>query len=77
MEKVNNIIEKWDKEFNTKTWNVSGTINVKKIFSVNDKYRRPREYIYNIEEKDNIIFTGSKDAAIEEFQNQMFESTKN
>jgi hypothetical protein len=73
MEKVNNIIEKWDKEFNTKTLNIAEIIKVKKIFSMNDTYKRPRKYVYYKDEPDNMIFTGSKDAAIKEFQDQMFE----
>jgi hypothetical protein len=76
MEKVNNIIEKWDKEFNPKTWNIVGTIKIKKIFSISDKYKRQKEYIYNIEDKDNIIFTGSKDAAIKEFQEKNVGKTR-
>ena len=73
MVKVSKIIQKWDKEFNRKTWNVTGTIKIKKIFSINETYKRPREYIYHVEEVDSIIFTGMKDAAIKEFQDQMFE----
>jgi hypothetical protein len=36
-------------------------------------HKRPREYVYYQEEIDSIIFTGTKDDAIEEFKRQMFE----
>jgi hypothetical protein len=72
LDQIHNILRKWDKEFNSKTWNITGKIKIKKIFSINETYKRPREYIYYVEEVDSIIFTGMKDAAIAEFQDQMF-----
>jgi hypothetical protein len=36
-------------------------------------HKRPREYIYYQEEIDSIMFTGTKDDAVEEFKRQMFE----
>jgi hypothetical protein len=55
------MINKFDKQINTKTWNISGTIKIKVIMNLNDKYKRSREYEYYKEEKDRIVFTGTRD----------------
>ena len=39
---------------------------------MNDKYKRPREHIYD-KEKDSIVFTGTRDDSDEEFKSQMFQ----
>ncbi len=40
---------------------------------LNDKYKRSRDYEYDKEEKESIVFTGTRDDTIEEFKRQMFE----
>ena len=70
---ITNMLNKLDKQINTKTWNITGKIKIKVIYNVSESHKRPREYIYYQEEKDSIIFTGTKDDSIEEFKRQMFE----
>ena len=70
---ITKMINKFEKQINTKTWNISGTIKIKVIYKLNDKYKRPREHIYDKEEKDSIVFTGTRDDSEEEFKSQMFQ----
>ena len=58
---ITNMLNKLEKQINTKTWNISGTIKIKVIMNLNDKYKRSREYEYYKEEKDRIVFTGTRD----------------
>ena len=70
---ITNMLNKLDKQINTKTWNITGQIKIKVIYNVSEFHKRPREYIYYQEEIDSIIFTVTKDDSIEEFKRQMFE----
>ncbi len=70
---ITNMLNKLEKQINTKTWNITGKIKIKVIYNVSESHKRPREYIYYQEEIDSIIFTGTKDDSIEEFKLQMFE----
>ncbi len=66
------MINKIEKQINTKTWNITGKIRIKVIWNLNPSYLRRRDYEYD-QEIDSIIFTGTKDEVIEEFKRQMFE----
>ena len=70
---ITNMINKFEKQINTKTWHITGKIRIKVIWNLNPSYLRRRDYIYDQEEIDSIIFKGTKDDAIEEFKRQMFE----
>ena len=70
---ITKMINKFEKQINTKTWHISGTIKIKVIMNLSTLYKRSREYTYDTEEKDSIVFTGTRDDAIEEFKRQMFE----
>ena len=70
---ITKMINKFEKQINTKTWNITGQIKIKVIYNISEFHKRPREYIYYQEEIDSIIFTGTKDDGIEEFKRQMFE----
>jgi len=65
---ITKMINKFEKQINTKTWNITGQIKIKVIYNMSEFHKRPREYIYYQEEIDSIIFTGTKDDAIEEFK---------
>ncbi len=67
------MLNKLEKQINTKTWNITGQIKIKVMYNVSEFHKRPREYIYYQQEIDSIIFTGTKDDSIEEFKRQMFE----
>ncbi len=62
------MINKFEKQINTKTWNITGIIKYIAIYKANPIYMRTRDSIYDKEETDNIVFTGTKDDAIEEFK---------
>ena len=70
---ISNMINKIEKQINTKTWNITGKIRIKIIWAFSAFYKRKKDYEYDQEEIDSIIFKGTKDDAIEEFKRQMFE----
>jgi hypothetical protein len=70
---ITKMINKFEKQINTKTWNITGQIKIKVIYNMSEFHKRPREYVYYQEEIDSIIFTGTKGDTIEEFKRQMFE----
>ena len=70
---ITNMINKIEKQINTKTWNITGKIRIKVIWAFSEFFGRRKDYSYNHEETDNIVFKGTKDDAIEEFKRQMFE----
>ncbi len=72
---ITKMINKFEKQINTKTWNITGQIKIKVIYNMSEFYKRPREYIYYQEEIDSIIFTGTKDDGIEEFNLKCLRNT--
>jgi hypothetical protein len=54
---ITNILNKLEKQINTKTWNITGQIKV--IFNISSFHKGPRDYIYYQDEIDSIIFTGT------------------
>ncbi len=43
---ITNMINKIEKQINTKTWNITGQIRIKVIYNISEFHKRPREYIY-------------------------------
>ena len=80
-DKINEIIAKWDREINTKKWNVSGKIKIKVTYHShswqfqNDgaAKKRKKEYNYDKEEIESITLKGTKEEGIEEFKRYAFE----
>jgi hypothetical protein len=70
---ITNMINKFEKQINTKTWNIKGKIRIKIIWAFSAFYKRKKDYEYDQEEIDSIIFKGTKDDVIEEFKRQMLE----
>ena len=70
---ITNMINKIEKQINTKTWDITGKIRIKVIWAFSEFFGRRKDYEYDQEEIDSIIFTGTKDDSIEEFKRQMFE----
>jgi energy-coupling factor transporter ATP-binding protein EcfA2 len=70
---ITKMINKFEKQINTKTWNITGQIKIIAYYHENIIYKRRRLYTYDQEEIDSIIFKGTKDDTIEEFKRQMFE----
>ena len=70
---ISNMINKLEKQVNTKTWDITGIIKYTALYKANPIYMRRNDTTYNKEETDNIVFKGTKDEAIEEFKRQMFE----
>ena len=70
---ITKMINKFEKQINTKTWDITGIIKYIAIYKANPIYMRTRDSIYDKEDTDNIVFKGTKDDAIEEFKRQMFE----
>ena len=52
---ITKMINKIEKQINTKTWHISGTIKIKVIMNLSTLYKRSREYTYDTEEIDSII----------------------
>jgi 5-methylcytosine-specific restriction protein A len=70
---ITNMINKIETQINTKRWNITGKIRIKIIWAFSVFYKRKKDFEYDQEEIDSIIFQGTKDDAIEEFKHQMFE----
>ena len=70
---ITNMLNKFEKQINTKTWNITGIIKYTALYKANPIYMRYIDSIYDKEETDNIVFKGTKDDAIAEFQSQMFQ----
>jgi hypothetical protein len=53
------------------TWHISGTIKINERF--NKVIKTGREYIYYKEERDDVIYKGTKDEAIDVFRKSMIQ----
>ena len=69
-EKIDKNLKELEKQINSQTWHITGTIIIKIIYNFSDN--RGKEYIYEKEEKQGGIYKGIKNSAIEEFKNDMF-----
>jgi hypothetical protein len=53
------MINKFEKQINTKTWNITGKIKLVIRYNANETYHRLIDVLYRKEETDNIVFTGN------------------
>jgi DUF917 family protein len=51
--KIDNIINKWDKEFNTKTWHISGKVKIKEIYHKQNDYQN--NYLFDNGETNVVV----------------------
>ena len=63
-----------EKSISTQTWHISGTIKIKEKY--NKVSKTGREYTYYKEERDGVIYKGTKDEAIDVFRKSMIQKIR-